>query len=192
MDVTDLLGTQPSDMMMALYLRPIHPEFFRIFASRTFRATDYEAELWVTGLSHVLTVRQIDSSGVAERCLTEVIGSSSMVLPARGRVESLPLQGEDEVRRRLRNRFRYQISFQSEQIKEGDVFAATYDALRNQGFKEGLSCEYRVDGMERKLWPLALLVPMHTRGGFLLHAFHVFPDYLTILKTQTLIEMPER
>jgi len=63
--------------------------------------------------------------------------------------------------------------------------------LYAQGRNEGLSCEYRVDGLDRKLWPLALVFPHHARGGFLLHAFHVFPEYRTILKTQTLIEVPE-
>lgn len=190
MDVSELLETRPSDMRMSLYLRPIHPEFFRIFASRTFRGTGYEAELWITGLSHVLTLTRGDSPRGAERCVSEIIGPSSMDLPERGRVEELPLNGTDEVRRTLRNGFRYQISFETELFTDADVFAAVYDDLRNQGHKEGISCEYRLNGLERDHWPLAMTLPQHARDGFLLHAFHVFPDQMTILKTQTLIEMP--
>lgn len=190
MDVVDLLLVKPSDMEMALYLRPIHPEFFHIFAWRSYEAADFDAELWITGLSHVLTVRRKARGRAAERCVTEVIGPSGLALPGRGRVESVSLAGEDEAQFALRNGFRYHMSFQTETVESDDVFASIYNDLRNQAAGEGLSCEYRVEGVERKLWPLALTVPVHTRGGFLLHAFHVFPDFKTILKTQTLIELP--
>ena len=190
MDVLDLLATKPSEMAIRLYLRSLHPEFFRIFTSRVYRATEYEAELWITGLSHVLTVRHTNGGQSAERCVTEVIGPSGMELPDRGQVEEVSLATDNEAAFSLRNGFRYHISFQTEQVRDEDVFAGIYDDLRNQGTEEGLSCEYRVAGIDRSLWPLALAIPMHARGGFLLHAFHVFPDFRTILKTQTLIEIP--
>lgn len=191
MDAAEMMQTRPSDMVMSLYLRPIHPEFFKIFAWRAYEGTGYEAELWITGLSHVLTVRRT-AGRAAERCVTEVIGPSGMPLPERGRVETLPLVGDSEAQFALRNGFTYRISYQAEQLEDADVFAAIYDDLRNQAHKEGLSCEYRVEGVERDVWPLAMTVPSHARGGFLLHAFHVFPDQKTILKTQTLIEIPQR
>lgn len=191
MDVTDLLLIRPEDMALALYLRPIHPEFFRIFSWQSFTAPEYEADLWITGLSHVVTVRSTAGGRSAERCLTEIIGPDTVALPQRGRAETLPLHDSQEASFGLRNGFTYQISSQVETIDDADVFAAIYDGLRNQGLREGLSCEYRIEGVERKLWPLAMTVPTHTRGAFLLHAFHVFPDFRTILKTQTLIEVPK-
>ena len=189
MDVADLLGTKPSEMRMCLYLRPIHPEFFTIFALRTYKGTNFEAELWITGLSHVFTVRRVRGRRAEERCVTEVIGPSSLELPERGLVERVALAGENEASFALKNGFQYHLSFQAETLKELEVFTANYDELRRQGFKEGLSCEYRLQGVSRSLWPLAITVPTQIRDGFLLHAFHIFPDYQTILKTQTLIEM---
>jgi len=192
--VFDLLEAKPSDMELQLYLRPIHPEFFKIFAWRSFEGPGYEAELWITGLSHVLTVRTTSPGGrAAERCVTEVIGPADLPLPKRGRVESLGLKGkgENEARFTLRNRFRYHLTFHFERLAQ-DVFAATYQDLRQQGHKEGVACEYRLEGQERAMWPLAYTMPTHIRGGFLLHAFHCFPDQATILKTQTLIELPKR
>ncbi len=118
-----------------------------------------------------------------------MIGPVGGGLPDRGRVEHLELRGESEAKFGLRNGFQYQISFQSERL-DGDLLAATYDSLRHQGHAEGLSCEFRVEGVRRDLWPLAMTMPTHARGAFLLHAFHVFPDYKTILKTQTLVELP--
>jgi len=189
--VTDILWTKPSDMVMHLYLRTIHPEFFKIFAWRSYRGPEMEAEIWITGLSHVLTVRRLSKGRAAERCITEVIAPAGTPMPDRGRVQTLALVGEDESAFQLRNGFHHQISFESETLKE-ELFAAAYEELRALAHKEGLSCEYRVEGVEKKLWPLALMFPDHARGGFLLHAFHVFPEYLTILKTQTLIELPEK
>jgi hypothetical protein len=192
MSVADLLQTKPSDMMMSLYLRAIHPEFFRIFAWRSFKTRHYEAELWITGLSHVLTVRQAAGRHSAERCVTEVIGPSHMALPPRGKVQAIPLAGEDEASFALRNGFQYQISFQTETLKDAEVFAALYEDLRHQSHKEGLACEFRTEGVERALWPMALIIPTYTREGFLLYAFHVFPDHQAVLKTQTLIEITGR
>jgi hypothetical protein len=191
MDVTDLLLTKPADMTLSLYLRPIHPEFFRIFNWQSYRSANYEAELWITGLSHVLTVRHTGTGRSAERCVTEVIAPEAMAMPERGRVEHVSLASNQEASYGLRNGFRYQLSAETEQVADDDVFAAIYEDLRNQGHREGLSCEFRVDGFDRSLWPLAITVPNHTRGGFLLHAWHVFPDFRSILKTQTLIEVPE-
>jgi hypothetical protein len=190
MDLSELLTTKPSDMAVALYLRPIHPEFFNIYTWRCYRGDGYDAQLWITGLSHVLSVSRTGGRRAAERCVTEVVGPAAVELPRRGRVEAAPLGGTSELRFDLRNGFRYQMSFETETVADADVFAAVYDDLRNQGHKEGLACEYRLDGVQRDLWPLAMTVPTATRGGFVLHAFHVFPDHRAILKTQTLIELP--
>jgi len=192
MDVADLLLTKPSDMTMSLYLRPIHPEFFRIFAWRSYKAPEYEAELWITGLSHVLTVSCTGNGRTREGCVAEIIGPGGIDLPQRGLVESLDLAGNNESRFELRNGFRYSISFETETFSDADLFAAVYDDLRNQGARDGLACEYRIEGVDRTLWPLAMTMPSHARGGFLLHAFHVFPDHRSILKTQTLIEVPPK
>ena len=192
MDVPDLLATKPSDMRMCLYLRPIHPEFFTIFATRTYKGTDYEAELWITGLSHVFTVRRVGDPRAEQRCVTEVIAPASLDLPARGRVESIDLAGDDEASFALKNGFQYQLTYQAETVKDDHQFAAMYGELRAQGFKEGVSCEYRLQGVSRSHWPLAITIPTQIPSGFVFHAFHIFPDFKTILKTQTLIEMPRK
>ncbi len=189
--MAEVLSTKPSDMMLYLYLRPLHPEFFKVFAQRFYKGRDLEAEIWITGLSHVLTVRRVGKGRSYERCVTEIVGPAGLAIPDRGRIASVALVGEDEARAELRNGFRHRINFETETLNE-QLFEAAYEDLRKQALKEGLSCEYRIEGVERKLWPLAVTFPDHAGGGFVLHAFHVFPEYLTILKTQTLIEFPER
>lgn len=191
-DVADFLTTEPSDMVMTLYLRTIHPEFFRIFNRRQYQAPGCEAELWITGLSHVFTVRRRPNGRTPQRCVTEIIAPQNTSLPDRGKVEELKLTGNMETHVTLRNGFAYQLNTQCETIADDDVFAAIYEDLRNQGHREGLSCEYRINSLDRTLWPLAMAVPQSTRDGFLLHSFHIFPDFKAILKTQTLIEVPQR
>lgn len=175
---------------MQLYLRPIHPEFFTIHARRSLSSTSYDVEIWITGLSHVLTLQHRSAGGhTAERCLTEVVGPIGFGLPDRGRVHQVALKGENEVGYTLRNGFQYNINYHCEKLDE-DVFAATYDRLRHQQTREALACEFRIEDEQTQRWPLAIVIPTHARGGFLLHAFHVFPHERTILKTQTLIDMP--
>ena len=53
-----------ADLKFVLYRRPLHPELFHIHQSRHLARAAYQADIWVMGLSHVVTVQ---SNG---RCLT--------------------------------------------------------------------------------------------------------------------------
>ena len=117
-DVADFLTTKPSDMVMTLYLRTIHPEFFRIFNRRQYQAPGCEAELWITGLSHVFTVRGSPNGRTPQRCVTEIIAPQHVGLPDRGKVEELKLTGNVEAGLTLRNGFVYQLSTQCETIDD--------------------------------------------------------------------------
>src|SRR5512137_1529436 len=76
------------DLKFALYHRPLHPELFRIHHSRHIERGAYQADIWVIGLSHVLTVQS------AGRCVAEVTTDDLEVLPQNGLVTSFPFRGE--------------------------------------------------------------------------------------------------
>ena len=63
------------ELVFSLYQRPLHPELFTIYASRQIKTEQYEAVIWVTNCSHVLSVFAKDM------CLTELINAPDQMLP---------------------------------------------------------------------------------------------------------------
>jgi hypothetical protein len=44
------------ELMFSLFQRPLHPELFKIYANRKVNTEKYEAVIWVTGCTHVVSV----------------------------------------------------------------------------------------------------------------------------------------
>ena len=57
------------ELMFSLFQRPLHPELFQIYASRTLNTEKYEAVIWITGCTHVVSVFAGDI------CMTEVVST---------------------------------------------------------------------------------------------------------------------
>jgi hypothetical protein len=55
------------ELTFNLFQRPLHPELFTIYAKRKLLTEKYEADIWVTGCTHVAAIYAGDV------CLTEVI-----------------------------------------------------------------------------------------------------------------------
>ena len=55
------------DLQFYLFQRPLHPELFRINQVKRVEQRRYTAEIWIVGLSHVVTVQY------GKDCLTELI-----------------------------------------------------------------------------------------------------------------------
>ena len=53
-------------LTFSLFQRPLHPELFQIHANRQLKTEKYEALIWVTGCTHVISV----FAGDVERLLT--------------------------------------------------------------------------------------------------------------------------
>ena len=67
-----------------LYDRPLHPELFEIHHQRRIVKAAYEAQIWVTGCTHVIGVFR------EKKSLAEIIGSPHLMLPQRGMLSSRP------------------------------------------------------------------------------------------------------
>ena len=75
------------ELMFSLFQRPVHPELFQIYASRQINTENYEAVIWVTGCTHVVSVFAGDI------CLSEVISTPGQMLPSRGLIERFQFRG---------------------------------------------------------------------------------------------------
>ena len=70
-----------SELTFTLYQRPLHPELFSIYEKRVIKTDKYEALIWATGGSHVVSVFANDL------CLSELISTPTQLLPRRGLIE---------------------------------------------------------------------------------------------------------
>ena len=178
------LGTvQAVDLHLFLYDRPLHPELFRHFADYRVRQGAYLADVWITGLSHVVTI----SAG--QRSLSELVSAEQEVLPTRGILTRFRMKGERDAERRTPDGWHYMVSSQIETMDE-PLYKSVHGDLVRHAAKRGWfhSYEQWADG---GLDPFTYIDCEARDREFHVHAFHAFPQERTIVKTQSIFELPQ-
>ena len=97
-------------LTFSLFQRPLHPELFQIYANRQLKTEKYEAVIWVTGCTHVVSVFAGDV------CLTEVVSTPGQLLPHRGLVERFQFRGPRTHKCTLSRGVSYMTDFQIEKM----------------------------------------------------------------------------
>ena len=77
-----------AELVFQLYGRPLHPELFQTYCSRTVERGDYQAKIEITSAGHVVTWRY------GRFTLTEVAASARHPLPKARRLMSYGLRGQ--------------------------------------------------------------------------------------------------
>ena len=171
-----------TDLKFALYRRPLHPELFCIHQSRHLERASYQADVWVMGLSHVLTVQS------AGRCVTEVITDDVETLPQNGLVMSFQFRGERDHLEDFDHGMKYILSTQVERMTQ-NLFHASHRDLLNYGSSRGMLVKFEEWTDTDSLVPFTF-IDFEARDQELhLQAFHVFPADYTIIKTQSIVEV---
>jgi hypothetical protein len=93
-----------------LYQRPVHPELFKIYAKRRIKTAGYEADVWITGCTHVVTVHAGDTF------LSEVMSSPGQMLPQQGLIERFQFRGPRSHKCTLSRAVSYMTDFQVEKM----------------------------------------------------------------------------
>lgn len=171
-----------ADLNLILFDRPLHPELFRHYANYRVNQVRYHADIWFVGLSHVVTV----TSG--QRSLTELISVDSEMLPSRGVLTRFRMKGERDLERRSPDGWHYMISSQVETMDE-PLFKSVHFDLIKHAQKKGWysSFDQWADG---EMSPFSYIDHEAWDGQFHIHAFHSFPHERTVVKTQTIFELP--
>jgi hypothetical protein len=175
-----------AELVFHVYNRPLHPELFEVYQSRSVKRGDYEAKIDITSAGHVVTWRY------AGLTLTEVAASAQHPLPQRRRLRSYRLRGQRNDRIECRGGVYYQMSFQLEPV-EPEVFwtfqqelAATQRVpCRRQGMFHQFNSSGRV-----ALGALSYINVETRNRTLLIQAFHTFPDDYAIVKSQTMFQVP--
>jgi len=171
-----------NDLHLFLFDRPLHPELFRHFGDFRVTQTRYHVDIWIIGLSHVVTV------SCGNRSMTEVIAPDLEVLPSRGGLAHFRMKGERDLEKAGPEGWHYMVSTQVETMDEPLYKSVHNDLLRHAG-KRGWFLPYE-QWAEGALAPFSYVDHEARDGEFHVHAFHAFPHEHTIVKTQSIFEIP--
>ncbi len=169
------------EMQFCLYQRPVHPELFHIHRVRRIEQNRYHAEVWVVGLAHVVTFQYGD------QILTELITENDELLPKAGLATAFRFRGERDHTQSFKDGLRYILSTQVERMTP-QLFPATHGDYVHYALNRGLFVsfdEWEHDGLA----PFSFVDFDARDREFHVHAFHAFPEELTLLKTQSIFEI---
>ncbi len=165
-----------------LYDRPLHPELFEIYHDRRIVKSAYEAQIWVTGCTHVIGFYRDD------RSLVELIADRSTMLPQRGRLLEMPFRGERDYERKRGDGINYMMNLQVETMSPS-VYSQTHHDLARLGAKRGLFVPFPLLMTQTSLTPFTFVDYDAKPNELHIFAFHAFPEDLTIIKTQSIFEL---
>ncbi len=164
-----------------LYDRPLHPELFDLYHDCRIVKAGYEAQIWVTGCTHVIGFYRDDA------CLVEVTAGAADELPQRGRLLEMPFRGEKEHQRKRGDGISYMMNFQVEQMSRA-VYARTHHDLARLGARRGLFVPFPT-WMSNQLTPFTYINYDVRPNELHVFAFHAFPQDLSMIKTQSIFEL---
>ncbi len=170
-----------STLRFFLYDRPLHPELFDIYHDHRIVKRGYEAQVWVTGCTHVIGFYRDRAA------LVEATADTSDELPQRGLQLELPFRGERNHEVKRAEGINYMMSFQVEAMSAA-VYSKTHHDLARQGARRGLFVPFP-KWMSRSLTPFTYIDYQAKPNELHVFAFHAFPEDLTIVKTQSLFEL---
>ncbi len=169
------------ELLFCLYQRPIHPELFKIHKAKRIEQSRYQAEIWVVGLAHVVTIQS------GNQILTELITEDNEFLPKAGIATSFRFRGERDHAQSFNDGLKYILSTQVERMTP-QLFPATHRDYVHYAQSRGLFVSFD-DLAQDGLAPFSF-VDFDARDHELhIHAFHAFPEELTLLKTQSIFEV---
>ena len=172
------------DLHFCLYQTVLHPELFHIHRVKRLEQARYSAEIWVVGLAHVVSVQQND------RVVTEVITEDTELLPKAGLAASFRFRGERDHAQSFGDGMTYILSTQVERLTP-QLFPATYRDYVHFAQNRGLFVQFE-EWAHDDLAPFTF-IDFDARDQELhIHAYHAFPEELTLLKTQSIFEVGKR
>ena len=180
-----MITTRPcvSELIFLHYARPIHPEFFRIVASRTVEHSDYALTLHLTSTGHVADFRTNMPDG-KRLFATEVATSAHFEMPD-SPVSSLRFKGRQKHSILISEFLQIETTFDCEML-DRKAFMAVQSELVNAGELDGLFYHFGPNG-RIALGGLSYLTLETRYKRVRIRAYHTFPESCRVLTTDTII-----
>ena len=169
-----------SELTFSLYQRPLHPELFNIYEKRQLKTEKYEALIWATGCSHVVSVF------VNDLCLSELISSPTQLLLRRGLIERFQFKGKRNHKCTLARGLSYMTDFQVEKMS-ANLYRQSHIDLEKFARNRGIFVKFPQHAIAG-LQPFSYIDFEARKDELHVHAFHAYPDQVTIIKTQSLFD----
>ncbi|MDP7637402.1 MAG: DUF2617 family protein [Phycisphaerae bacterium] len=171
-----------SSLRFYLYDRPLHPELFDIYRDYQLIKNGYEAQLWITGCTHVIGFYR------GRQAIVEATADAKSNLPQRGLLREMPFHGEQDHQCKQVGGINYMMNFQVEQMSP-IVYHHTHHDLARMGAQRGLFVPFPMWMSKAPLTPFTFIDYEAKTNGLHVFAFHAFPEDLTIVKTQSIFEL---
>jgi len=168
------------ELTFSLFQRPLHPELFRIYAKRHLQAGKYEADIWLTGCTHVVGIFAGDV------CLTEVVSAPGQMLPQRGLIERFRFRGPRSHKCTLSRGASYMTDFQVEKMSP-NLYRQSHTDLERFAHNRGMFVKFprlEVGGLQ----PFCYIDFEARQTELHVHTFAAYPDQVTMIKTQSLFD----
>ena len=169
------------ELTLSLFQRPLHPELFDIYANRRIKTERYEAIIWVTGCTHVISVFTDNV------CLSEVISSPEQLLPQRGLIEKFQFKGPRSHKCTLSKSLSYMTSFQIEKMST-NLYRQSHTDLETFAINRGIFVKFP-ETKSGDLQPFCYVDFEARKKELRVHTFSAYPDQVTIIKTQSLFDL---
>jgi len=167
---------------LMVYQRALHPELFDLQGRRMYRHGDYEAEIWVYPLGHVVRF-QIDG-----QCLTETVIQEGDHLPEHGLVHALPCLGEKEFELQptdSTDSIGYVTTVQTEALTD-NLYLTTYREMMDFAKENDALCHDWLD--ETGADNLSVLDVQKFQKEFHFQSYHLINSCNMVLRTQSIFE----
>ena len=168
------------ELTFSLFQRSLHPELFQIYASRQLKTEKYEALIWVTGCTHVVSVFAGDV------CLSEVVSTPTQLLPSRGLIERFQFRGPRTHKCTLSRGVSYMTDFQVEKMSP-NLYRQSHTDLERFARNRGVFVKFP-DLEISNLQPFCYIDFEVRRTELHVHTFAAYPDQVTMIKTQSLFD----
>lgn len=172
-------------LKLLLFERPLHPELFDIYREIRICKPSWDAQIWITGRTHVVAFSSCDDT------LTEVLAGDEIPLPKRGLVLSIPFTGEKSHERRPNGGIGYMMNLQVEEMS-ARVYGRTHRELIRKGEAGGVLVTYpkwTTGNPKNSMTPFSYVTCDSRPNGLHIMTFHAYPDATTIIKTQSIFEL---
>jgi hypothetical protein len=168
------------ELTFSLFQRTVHPELFQIYAKRQLKTDKYEANIWITGCTHVASVH------AKNVCLTEVVSAPGQMLPQRGLIERFRFRGPRSHKCTLSRGLSYMTDFQIEKMS-ANLYRQSHIDLEKFARNRGVFVKFpalEVDGLQ----PFCYIDYEARQSELHIHTFAAYPDQVTMIKTQSLFD----
>ncbi len=168
------------ELSFSLFQRPLHPELFQIYAQKRLKTEKYEALIWITGCTHVISVFAGDA------CLSEVVSTPGQMLPQRGLIERFQFRGPRSHKCTLSRGVSYMTDFQIEKMS-ASLYRQSHLDLERFARERGIFVKFprlETGGLQ----PFCYVDFEARRNELHVHTFAAYPDQITMIKTQSLFD----